>query len=332
MGEELFSQELFARNLDVMRSAFIMEYNSMRALGAFLYTAEGRTADKEHIRETKALLKSRKGFFSDFRGHLVLPIVIKMSLSQDPEGYLEGLTDTYKSLSTSFLLGDESRLLAAMVLYENIRSEHRSEMCRETMEIYRAMRKNHPLLTSQADLPFAVLMALKQGNIDEQIRNVEVCYQIVGKKFPLSKDDVQTVSHILAAAPGDAAEKSERFLNMYEAFKKAGIRISGRCMAILAVLTNSSLSVEEAVSQSVENDRRLKKQKGFGLLGTGTEIRRLFAAAVTAVNQIPEAEGTAAFEALSSSILSVILSIELMILIMIISSSSASSSSSSSHS
>ena len=325
MSEKLFREELFTQNLDVMRSIFKLEYNSMLALGAFLYTVEGRIAEKEHIKETRQILKSQKGIFSEFRGHLVLPIVIKMSLSHDPEGYLQGITDTYKSLSSSFILGDESRLLAAIILYENIREENRSEMCENTMEIYRVMRKNHPWLTSQADLPFAALMALKKENLDEQIHHVEICYQTVGRKFHISKDAVQTVSHILAISPGPAEEKSERFIKMYEAFKEGGIKVSSECMAILAVLTNSSLSVDEAVRQSTENDAFLKTQKGFGALGTGGDIRHMFAAAVTAFNNIPDDPAT--FEALSSTILSVIISIEIAILIMIVSSSASASSS-----
>ena len=55
----------------------------------------------------------------------------------------------------------------------------------------------------------------------EQIRDVEACYELVGRHFRMSKDSVQTVSHLLAIGEAPAQEKSERFLQMFEAFKAA---------------------------------------------------------------------------------------------------------------
>jgi hypothetical protein len=63
------------------------------------------------------------------------------------------------------------------------------------------------------------------------------------------------------------------------------------------------------------------------MLGTGGDLRRMFAAAITSVNMIPE--DPAVFGALSGTVLEVILAIEIAIMISVISATSHASSSSS---
>ena len=324
MSKTVFDKHLFEQNLEVMRRSFKLEYNSMHGIGALLYTMEGRIADQDHLKETWKILKKHQGIFSEFRGHLSLPIIVKMSLAPDAEAYLQGITDSYKRLSASFILGDESRLLAAIILHDNIDQTKLDDVCGRTMEIYQIIRKNHPLLTSQSDLPFAVLMAAQEKNTQEQIQDVEACYELVGRHFRMSKDSVQTVSHLLAIGDVSAEDKSECFLQMYEAFKAAGIKISKECMPVLAVLVNSGLPIEEAVRQTQENDEFLKTQKGFGMLGTGTEIRRLFAAGITAICNTTD--DPAVFGTISETVLSIIIAIEIAVLVTIIVSTSTSAS------
>lgn len=323
-----FDKGLFTKNLEVMRSVFFFEYNSMRAVDAILATAEGCLLEEEQVRAMRKFLRSEHGVFSYFRGHLELPIVVKMAMAKDPGEYLKGVDDTYKQLSASFLLGDESRLLAAIILYENISPEARGTMCARTMEVYRAMKENHPLITTQGDLPFAVLIAAREEEVDDQLREAESCYQAVKERFIFSGNQVQTVSHILAIGKGDAEEKSARFLALREAFKENGMRLYSEYMAILAVLANAPISVEEAVQEAKDNESFLRTQKGFGILGTGTSMRRMFAAAITALSHTQEM--AEAYGAMSGTVLAIILDIELMI-VMMAAASAASSSSSSSH-
>ena len=140
----------------------------------------------------------------------------------------------------------------------------------------------------------------------------------------MSKDSVQTVSHLLVIGNASAEEKSECFLQMYEAFKAAGIKISKECMPVLAVLVNSGLPIGEAVRQTQENNAFLKTQKGFGMLGTGTEIRRMFAAGMTAICNTTD--DPAVFGTISETVLSIIIAIEIAVLVAIIVSTSTAAS------
>ena len=93
MSYGFFQKELFTQNVDVMRSTFKLDYNSMHAIGAFLYTVAGRLADRENLEKNLKILKSRYGIFSEFRAHLTIPMVVKMSLAEDPEVYMDAVGD-----------------------------------------------------------------------------------------------------------------------------------------------------------------------------------------------------------------------------------------------
>lgn len=314
---ELIQDGLLSANIDTIRSVFKTEYLNMQILGAFIYTSQNRTADADRLRECRKIMKSRHGFFSDFRGHLQLPLVVKMSMAPDPEGYLEGLEETYRTLSQGYLLGHESRLMAALLLYDNAPAEDLVNLCARTRELYDLIRKNHPFLTDQSDMPFAALMAMRTGDAEARLQDTEACYQILKSRFPLSKNASQTVSHVLAISGVPAEEKSAKFIQMYDEFKANKLRLPDYYMTILAVLVNSGISVEEAVRQTKMHAAALKQMKGFhGMFGVGAQSRRMFATAATALNNIPE---NAAVEgAVMSTVLSIIISIEITIMMMII--------------
>ncbi len=304
-------ENLLAANIDTIRSVFKMDYRHMQIMGAFICTVYGIVAEEDHIRNCRKILRSRFSIFSNFRGHLELLIVVKMSLAEDPEEYLDGIISTYDSLSSSFMLGNESRILAATILYDNIRPEYLDALCDQTVSIYQIMKENHPFLTDQYDMPFAALMAIKGDVIDFQIEDIEACYELISPAFLLSQNESQTVSHILSLSDKPSEIKSGLFLDMYDAFKENEIGMSTRCMPILAVLVYAGVSIENAVFQTKDNDQILKQIKEFGsLFGVGTETRRMFAAAMTVLNNIPD--DTAVEGAVVSSILSLIISIETM--------------------
>lgn len=314
---ELIQDGLLSANIDTIRSVFKTEYLNMQILGAFICTAQNRAADADRLRECRKIMKSRHGIFSDFRGHLQLPLVVKMSLDRDPEGYLEGLEETYRTLSKGYKLGHESRLMAALLLYDNAEMADRAQLCGRTRELYDLIRKNHPFLTDQSDMPFAALIALQGGDAEARLADTEACYQALKSRFPLSKNAAQTVSHVLAMSTASSEEKSEQFIRMYNEFKANKLRLPDFYMTILAVLVNSGISVEDALRQTKAHEAALRGMKGFhGLFGIGAQSRRMFAAAVTAMNNIPE---NAAVEgAVMSTVLSIIISIELTIMMIII--------------
>lgn len=319
---ETFDFSLLERNLEVLKSVYKMEYFTMEALCALIYTQQGREADKARLEACKGLLKSKFGMFSDFRGYLQLPLVTKMSLAEDAEAYVQGVSDTYHRLNASYKLGSTPRLLAAMVIYENADPEDHAEVCERTQAVFARFRENHPWLTSQEDMPFAALIALRGDDVDAQIAETERCYEALKSLFRFAPNELQTVSHILALSREDASEKAERYTRLHDGFKARKSRFTGYHLPVLALLVISGLSPEQALEETLRNDETLKPMKGFhGLLGMTQMDRRMFAASITALDHLEGAASTVAVtdSAVMSTVISTILSIETMILIISIS-------------
>ncbi len=321
--------ELIESNFKVIKSVFRMEERLMQILGAIICAAQGSQADAEKLRECRSMLKSEHGIFSNFRGHMSLPIIVRMSLAPSAKEYLDGITSIYNMLNSSFALKNEFRLLAAMIIYDGGDVSAFSSLSEKTVEIYKKIRKNHPLLTSQDDMPFAAITAMNSRDADGKLEDIEACYKILGSKFPFAKNPIQTVSHILALTDESPQEKCENFIEVYKTFKSRGLRLTGIYLPVVALVANTGLSPEQAAEETLEYYNSLKKIKGIGgLFGVGSLCRRTFAASITALNNISDsyiAEGTVA-----STVISVVIAIEVMIMVMIV--SAANSNSAASHS
>lgn len=313
----LFSKELMSSNMETLTSLFKLNEDWGRSLGAFICAVQGKKADPEKLKECKEIMKSEHKAFSDFRGLMELPLIVKMSISDDPRAYLLGVTDVYKKLSANYKVGNESRLLAAVILYDNIKAEELETVCQKIMDIFGKVKSSHPVLGGQNLLPMLALMVLKGEDTDKMLTDMEECYNTLNRKFKLSKDAVLTVSNILALESGTPAGKCDKFMTMFEAFDRKKVSIKGSRMPILAVLVNLGLDPEDAVSQSIRNDEDLKSIKGFsGVLGIDSQTRHTYAAAITAVNK---AQGDSTTEsAIMSTVLSIVISIEMMIMLLLV--------------
>ncbi len=304
-------EELLKSNVEVMSSAFKTDGNDLKILGAFLCSAYEQVADSNRINECKSILKDRFGALSEFRGNLQVPLIVKMSLSDNPSEYLNRVSGIYEELSAGYKMGNDMRLLAAIILCDNTTYDNQSRVCELTGKIYESMKEDHKILSGQNDLPFAALMSIQNDDDGHMLECAEECYGLLTQTFKHSKKDMLNVSRILSFGDISANESVESFVKMYDALKTNKLEIKGMQMTILSVLVNLGLDVDEAVSQIASNDKMLMDIKGFhGAFGLSSVNRRMYAAAITALNNSTQdtiVEGTVA-----SSVMSVILSVEMV--------------------
>ena len=104
--------ELQIENEKVVRKASFLEFDDVIKVGALFYTAKRMTPDTEKIRACKEILKRKTGIFSNFRGFLMFAIQVKMSVSPDPEAYLDAVLAIYKKLAEGRILPGEILAMA----------------------------------------------------------------------------------------------------------------------------------------------------------------------------------------------------------------------------
>ena len=271
-------RDLLVKNKDLVKSAFKWEDDMMSLAGSTIFTGLGLTADAEQLKECERLLKEHAGALSEFRGHIKLPLLCKMAVSGSPEQYLLHVTEIYGLLNPS-KLGSSGKLLAAIILCDHGDAQRYIE---KTNDIFRLMKQAHKWLTSEEDMPYAAMLAVSGADAEKLIAEAERCYPVMKEKFGTSNAEaVQSLCHLLALNYQSAEEKCKKVAELYDALKAAKHRFGvGQELAFLGILTMLDVDTSKIVADISEIDDYLKKQKGFGNLSIGSEMRRMYAAMI----------------------------------------------------
>jgi hypothetical protein len=140
------------------------------------------------------------------------------------------------------------------------------------------MKKNHPFLTDDEDVPFAMLLAINNKNEKELINDIECSYNDLSKYFKLYKNEVYTMAQILSLSDKDTSEKVKNIIDIYELLKKNKKAVSFSFgLPVLATLVFLDKDIKEIVEDIVEVDNYLGSKKGTGSWYFGKSTRLLFA-------------------------------------------------------
>ena len=313
----------------IIKKAGFFESTSLVKLGSLLYMFGNATPDADRIKACRKILKSKVGIFSNFRGTLGFIVPIKMSLADDPEAYIDDTIRIYERLTEGKLFAGEMLAMTALAIKDLCPAERFDEVVANTREAYARMRKAHPLLTNQYDMVLIALMCIMGSDIDAMLASTEELYNELRARG-LSGDASQASSMVLALTDAPAERKVDDFLELYAALKDAKHATPRNdSMAIYAPFVGVSVPLDTVVADISEVDTWLKGQKGYGALGVGKTVRRLFAAAVTldAYEESSEySQATASASAIAQSIVEqIVLVVTMIILISAINAASASS-------
>ncbi len=274
--------ELFINNRDVVKKVFSMENGYFYPVCAALITEKRRTADSERLKECRAILKSKTGVFSSFRGAAVTSIITMLALDENPESRLDRAIAFYKELKEHFY-SSEYLPVAAMMLSDTVEPENYPEVSLRARKIYDLMKSEHPFLTSSEDSVFAVMLALSSLSDDEVVRETETCYNALRERFK-SRNAVQSLSHVLALYSDSAYTAADRCRNtiaLYDALREKGMKYGTEYeLATLGTLAMLDCSIEETIADLEAADRFLSEQKGYGFFGASKKERLMHAAMI----------------------------------------------------
>ncbi len=316
----------FGEARQTLRRCYRMENDMIRAVGANIFCARGIPAQEERIRECKRLLKGEVGIFSNFRGNSEVPVTCLMAASGDPDQRLTDTLSCYAALKEHFF-GSTYLALVAALLSDLTTPDRAGEAAARGKAIYRRMRAEHPFLTGSEDSVFAVLMAFSEKDDDALIADMEQCYTLLKQTFHNS-EAVQTLSHVLAMAPGTPEERCDRLVSLYQALRDMGIRYGrGHELSALGALSLCDGDVQALCAQLREADSLLSSQRGYGFFGMGRRIRLMHAAML--VSDLRSPGGAAEPAALSATLC--IVAAQQAAMCAAVAASSASASSSASH-
>ena len=326
--------ELLADNYTLVSNSFKWEFEMMNMVAAINYTNLGMKADPEKMMECREILKKKHGYFSEMRSTIELAILSEMALEKNPAAYLDEVTAVYEKIKAHKILTSEYMVLSALIICEQRKVGQADEVIKRTKSLIKKMEKKHPFLTGYEDMPFATLMAMLivEGDklvvpVDEDklIEDMESCFTILKKKFPMHTDAVQGLCEVLTLCSGGTEDKCAKAAEIFDELKKAGVKYGKSTeLAALGALVDLEMDADAIAREIAECSEYLKKHKGFGNLALGKEYRAMFAALLVAEEYSSESKSIYA-STLGSSI-AVIIAEEIVMMIIMASMAASTSS------
>lgn len=266
--------EQFIVNRDTIKNTLRLGSAYVYPQCANLFCSRNMQADEEQLRACQQILKERTGAFSSFRGVMQLPAICLLAMEQNPELKMEQAIQAYETARQQFSFSNQLAL-AVFFMPSDI---NMNQTAARAKELHRRMKKDHPFLTSAEDSVVAMMMACVPRTDDQLLEDLESCYQLLKERFGAS-NHVQTAAQVLALAAGDPCQKTQHFLDLYDAIGQFGGKYGKYSeLAPLAALSLMSENVRQTASEIMDADAFLDKQKGYGFWGMGKKMRLMHAA------------------------------------------------------
>lgn len=278
MNEQLTRVSLqFIADRNAIKKTFPLGNAYVIAMCAMAFGSRKSVVSSEKLEECQKHLEQNTSFFSNFRGHVMLPTITILAAAENPLDTLQNAMAIYSTMKEHFY-GSQYLAYISAFLTEMTTRDRAEEIAVRAKTIYDRMRKEHPLLTSGEDSVFAVLMAFSDKSDDALINDTEESYTILKKRF-FNSNAVQTVSHVLALTAGAVKDKCDRFLALYDALEMAGKKYSKSYeLSVLATVSMLDVDIDTLVAEISQADDFLKGQKGYGFFSIPGTTRLMHAA------------------------------------------------------
>ena len=275
--------ELLAANKNRIHKKFVWDHYLMSVVSGLLYTCEDKEADVEQMKKCLSIIKKNTGVFSPFRSTDRLFLVSKMALADDPEKYFKEVKALYDKIKKGHFVKDSYMVLAAVNIVDAGRVSEAETIIGKFKDIMTRMKKEHPMLTSNDDMPMIVCLAMTDRSTDEIITEMEESYKILKKEFKVYSDSVQGLAEVLALQEGTAADKCKEVSSIYGAFKANHRKYSKEYgLASIGALIGTGRDADALVKDICEAERYLAGLKGMGMSVMGRSDRLMLAALIVA--------------------------------------------------
>lgn len=262
-----------------VKEVFKWENDALVSVCAAVLMNSEKSADATYIKQCKTLLKEKTGVLSNFRQTVEAPFATMMAVADNAEEKLTKSLKYYEVLKQHFW-GSEYLVLAAAILADSVSEGQIDAVAAKAKNIYKLMKEEHPVLTSQEDSVSAVMLAMSDKVDDKAlVAETEQAYQILKETFS-SSNDVQAAGFVLVLAEGNIEEKCQKLVKLYEGLKNAGVKYGKyHELATLAALSILPMTVENMVEDIVAVDAYLAEKKPYsGLFGLDKKTRLMHAA------------------------------------------------------
>jgi hypothetical protein len=225
------------------------------AVTNFYLTQASGFQKKEH-EEAAEIIKKKEGWASPLKYYMHHIAAAFLAMEGNPDAGLERLNAKQQELNAAGFRKSPYTYLAALLMKD-------AEDAQNAKNLYDQMKEHHKFLTSNEDVPYAVLLGRREGAAKERAATMNAYYRELREHGFGMGNDLQWLSQIMTF--NSSAYDSEmvgRVLAVREVLQHEKIKIRPPQYPILGFLAVAKAS-GAALQRIVENTRLLEDAKMF---------------------------------------------------------------------
>lgn len=252
---------------------------------ALTYTARNKKIDVDRINAALKVINNNTSIFSNFRGNNKLTTAITISFEDNMEESFKEIISIYNKLKKDFSTS-EYLIIASQVIF-NAKSRVDVDIAvKNTRVAYDYMKKYHRFLTGQEDIANAAIIATTSENLEATFREIEENYEYLRANKISSKNNIQSLSHILSLISLSSKEKCDAVLNMNSILKEKKAELKNEGLPILGIVAFICEDKAEFAEKLAKISNELRKHKGFGNFTLGSSVRNMISASLASMDYL----------------------------------------------
>lgn len=227
------------------------------------YSAEGKTFSTQSFSTVIQEIKKQTSWFSTLRSNITLKYSVAMMLDEKEDAYhaVKQLIENEEILKSAKFKRSVYSYIAALFLTENM--EKKQSHAENARELFEAIRKHHPFLTSHEDMPYAVLLSSDGEDTETRADTMNRYYMELKKHGFSIGNELQWLSQILTFHSSCYIDQQVPYVvQLRDELKQAGIKIKSIYYPLIGFLAVAGAKSEQ-IEQFVTLYNQLKSAKLF---------------------------------------------------------------------
>ncbi|WP_171038080.1 DUF4003 family protein [Aquibacillus sediminis] len=241
--------------------------DNVKMMIAASYVINKKGFDFQRFNQLSNHIKGEVGMFSTLKSHQRFTTAAMLDVRyQDPKNKFSEMMELYDLLVSHRFSRGAFTYIAALVLLSNQEMDPQTAV-KKAMEIYKAMKKEHGILTSSSDYPLVAMLANHEKGVEELIERMEYFYHQLHDKGLRKGNDLQFLSHILSLDTSNNSQVlMDRCQQMIDAFRMQGEKIKPKFypeVGMLSLVNPSDDVIRDIlqVKDQLDQEKKLKWHK-----------------------------------------------------------------------
>ncbi|MFE8698481.1 DUF4003 family protein [Cytobacillus sp. FJAT-53684] len=299
-------KRLLEDNVEVLRQATGSWMDRRLVLmTAAQFAAKGQKVDGQAFLKVSDLVKKSASMFSPLRGIYFPMTGLIMAKDSHPEIEINRLHHNYKTLRMANMRSSAFTYIAAFLLEDHMEVSRISA-------VYEEMKRHHRFLTSYDDYPAAVIIAKRDGRVNELIEISERYYRGLNENGLWKGNDLQFLANMLVMSGDFQHDLVNNVLYTKDELTRQGLKVKAMHYPALGVIAlTGKIKEATALAAQLAEMKVFKWYKDMAIIIAATFVSQEYidtsAGLTTAIQAMIQAQQasaaatTAAIAAASSS-------------------------------